>query len=188
MIVFKDIPGYEGYYQAGTDGTIRSVDKPVRQWSGGTQLKRGKVLSPATDRLGYMRVALSRYNKLTTYPVHRLVALTHILNPENLREINHKDGNKSNNDISNLEWSTHLDNMRHAYKNNLVPIQSGDAHCRTIFKKSEHPKIIELHKSGLTAPAIGRMLGCSHDTIYRIISPEKYKRSKKNVPSNEITI
>lgn len=170
MTVFKDIPGYEGYYQAGTDGTIRSVDKRVRQWSGTTQLKRGKVLSPATDKAGYRKVALSRHNKLMTYPVHRLVAMTHIPNPLGYKEINHKDGVKANNSAENLEWCDRSHNIKHAIKSGLLTYPVGDNHRRTLFKSSEHSAIKEMNESGLNAPEIARLLGCSHYTIYRILA------------------
>ena len=169
MIIYKDIPGYEGYYQAGTDGSIRSVTKVVKQHSGATQTKTGKILKPAKDRIGYMNCALSRFNKLSSFKVHRLVALAHIPNPKGYREINHKDANKLNNHVDNLEWCDRSYNIRHAVANGLIKYHSGDDNYATMFKKAEHPQIIDLKKSGKFAPEIARIMGCSHYTIYRIL-------------------
>lgn len=68
---------------------------------------------------GYHRVTLYKDNKPKHCPVHRLVAETFIPNPENKPTVNHIDGNKANNSISNLEWSTHSENSQHAYDNGL---------------------------------------------------------------------
>lgn len=181
MRIWKDIPDYEGYYQASNDGLIRSVTKSVRQWSGGTQLKKGKVLKPCADRLGYIKVALSKENKLRAFTVHRLVGLAHIPNPNGYKELNHKDGDKSNNHVDNLEWCNRHHNIRHAVKTGLLIHKRGDDNPCTLFKTSEHPSILKMHSEGLTAPAIARILGCSHYTIYRIVNPDKYSTRRKRI-------
>lgn len=72
------------------------------------------------DRKGYLSVDLYKDGKRVTRGVHRLVAEAFIPNPENKPEVNHKDGNKHNNSISNLEWVTKKENVRHAWDNGLV--------------------------------------------------------------------
>lgn len=181
MSNWKDIPGYEGHYQASHDGFIRSVTKRVKQHSGSTQLKTGKILSPAIDRLGYVKVALSRENKLRAFTVHRLVALTHLPNPNGYKELNHKDGNKRNNHIDNLEWCNRTHNITHAVRTGLLVHKTGDDNFGTMFKKAEHHRILKMHSDGLTAPAIAKILGCSYSTIYRITSPEKYNKPRKYI-------
>ena len=91
----KDIAGFEGRYAVNTDGYV---------WSH----KRKKYLKPRYTKKGYARVHLGIN---TDYYVHRLVAETFIPNPYNLPEVNHIDGNKLNNDFSNLEWCTHQQNI-----------------------------------------------------------------------------
>lgn len=83
-----------------------------------------KFLSFGKDKRGYCLVNLkhnipNRKNKYLVQKVHRLVAKAFIPNPDNLPEVNHKDGNKLNNDVSNLEWVTTKQNIEHAIKNNL---------------------------------------------------------------------
>lgn len=89
--IWKDIPGYEGIYLASNLGRIRS--------------KNG-VLKPSKHRDGYLHVVFCVKGVRKTFLVHRLVALTFIPNPDNLPQINHKDENKTNNYIDNLEWCT----------------------------------------------------------------------------------
>lgn len=180
MIVFKDIPGYEGYYQAGTDGTIRSVDKRVRQWSG-TQLKRGKVLSPATDKAGYIRVALSKHNKLMTYPVHRLVALTHIPNPLGYKEINHKDGIKANNCADNLEWCNRSHNINHAVATGLLVQKLGADNKQSKFSHDDRQTIMKMISKGMNPKTVADLMGCHFGTIYKIIKQENLQYNEKTV-------
>lgn len=81
---------------------------------------RFKKLTQFKNWAGYMRVGLFVNNKRVTYSVHRLIALTFIKNPNNLPQVNHIDGNKSNNNVNNLEWCSLSQNVKHAYKNNLI--------------------------------------------------------------------
>lgn len=72
------------------------------------------------DRYGYARVNICHNEKTITRPVHRLVAETWIDNPENLKTVNHKDGDKANNSIDNLEWMSASDNTKHAFQSGFV--------------------------------------------------------------------
>ncbi len=80
--------------------------------------KRNKEKKACIDKHGYLKVGLNDQNK--KYFVHRLVALTYIENPDNKETVNHKDGNKLNNHVSNLEWMTNAENIKHAHNNNLI--------------------------------------------------------------------
>lgn len=96
----KEIPGYEGLYSADESGLIYS-HKTKRFLSAG---------NPGS-RWGYVYVCLCKDGKSKMYPVHRLIAKAFILNPENLPIVNHKDGNKANNHVDNLEWCTQKENV-----------------------------------------------------------------------------
>lgn len=115
--IWKDIPGYEGVYQASTLGRIRSLDRTIirsaskRRGPHEAKLK-GKILVQVTGVQGYQVVNWGKKQ----YRVHRLVALTFIPNPENKPMINHIDGNVKNNHIDNLEWCTNQENQIHAVK------------------------------------------------------------------------
>lgn len=73
----------------------------------------GKILKGCPDKLGYMKISLSREGKITDGRIHRLVALAFLPNPENKPTVNHKDWNTSNNSIENLEWATALEQSNH---------------------------------------------------------------------------
>lgn len=100
---FRPVVGYEGLYEVSDTGIVRGV-------------KSGKVLKYAYTYNGYPRVSLYRDAKKKTVMVHRLVAIAFLgLPPSEQYQINHKDGDKTNNNVSNLEWCTQSDNIRHSY-------------------------------------------------------------------------
>lgn len=110
--VWKDIVGYEGYYQVSNLGEVKSVDRYVATVGNpsGRRLVKGRILNQSKRTIkheqGYCFVSLSKDNIATTYAVHRLVAQAFIPNPDNLPFINHKDEDKQNNNVDNLEWCT----------------------------------------------------------------------------------
>ena len=103
--VWKDIQGYEGLYKISNFGNIKS--------------KSGIFKKQFISFKGYLRIKLSNNGEYKSYTVSRLVATAFIPNPENKPEVNHIDGNKLNNNISNLEWTTKSENAIHAFKNGL---------------------------------------------------------------------
>ena len=123
--IWKDIPGYEGLYQASNLGRIRSLNHKTLQTNiygtGGKALieYKGKILKGWIQNTGYLTVSL----KNKKYSVHRLIAITFIPNPNNYPIINHKDGNKLNNKVENLEWCTYKHNLMEAIKLNLIHIK-----------------------------------------------------------------
>lgn len=120
MEEFKDIAGWEGFYQISNYGRIKSLERfaPIRYRGG----RMGKIFVPerikATTimQTGYEFLRLWNAGSSKFFLVHRLVAMTFIPNPENKRFVNHKDGNPSNNRLDNLEWCTTSENMLHAFK------------------------------------------------------------------------
>ncbi len=114
METWKDIPGFEGYYQASNIGNIRALPRKVKS-PRGERLVRGRMMKQANSG-GYLITMICiygcRYNRL----VHRLIANTFKPNPLNLPCVNHLDGNKKNNNESNLEWCTYSENEQHSYK------------------------------------------------------------------------
>ena len=85
----------------------------------GNVRRNGKLLKKGVDRYGYLRVNLCNNNIRKTRTIHRLVALAFIENPNNCLTVNHKDGNKKNNMVENLEWVTSQENTKHAQENEL---------------------------------------------------------------------
>lgn len=117
--MWKQVKGYEGLYEASIDGQIRNF-------------KTKKVLNPygfktkARGSEGYRYYKVKLYKdggkSCKTHILHRLIAMTHIENPDNKPEVNHIDGNRTNNASSNLEWVTRKENLEHAVKLGLIDI------------------------------------------------------------------
>lgn len=112
--IWKDIPNYENWYQASNKGNIRSIPRSCVDSINRVQNIKGVLLKPTVDRGGYLCIHLSKNNVQNTYNVHRLIAITFLENPNNLKIVNHIDGNKLNNDCLNLEWVSFRENICHS--------------------------------------------------------------------------
>lgn len=103
--IWKDIQGFENLYKVSTDGRIKA--------------RTGKIIKPYNNGFGYLTVHLYKDGESHSRKIHRLVAEAFISNPERKPQVNHIDGDKSNNHVDNLEWATQSENMQHAYSNGL---------------------------------------------------------------------
>lgn len=119
--IWKPIKEYEGFYEVSNYGNVRSAATK-------------KKLAKCNHRGGYLLVSLQVNGNHKMKSIHRLVASAFIKNPDNLRDVNHKDGNKHNNSVENLEWVSHSQNIKHSYQvlkrrrksNPVVCIETGD--------------------------------------------------------------
>ena len=116
--IWKDIIGFEGLYQVSNLSRVKGLDRYVEDNRGYKKFIKEKILSQSNMR-GYLSVTLSKNGILSTPKVHRLVVITFIPNINNKPFINHLDGCKTNNNISNLEFCTAQENIQHAYDNGL---------------------------------------------------------------------
>lgn len=114
--VWKIIPETDYSYQASSFGRIKSVDRKRYCKNGHTCIHKGRIIKYGIQNNGYCIVWLRIGNKTKAFTVHRIVAKTFINNPLNLEQVNHKDGNKCNNHVDNLEWCSRSDNLKHAYR------------------------------------------------------------------------
>ena len=126
-------------------------------------LKTGRVLKPQTLTKGYKGYRLYLDNKRAkTVKAHRIIALCFIDNPLNLPQVNHKDGNKSNNHMDNLEWCSNEYNHAHAIETGLwVP--------PPIKYEDKIPEMIKLKESGLSTRAISKLIGVSKSTVSKYL-------------------
>ena len=113
--IWRDIKGFEGYYQVSNLGRIRGTDRIVGHRQGKTRLWRGNIKIPTTTQTGYLKVRLFKNGKSVTREVQRFVAEAFIDNPMNKGQVNHIDGNKKNNRVDNLEWVTPRENVMHSF-------------------------------------------------------------------------
>lgn len=115
---WKQVVGYEGFYEVSNTGKVRSVDRPVKGKSNCTYIRKGKMMVGQIDKYGYYRVGLRRGSGYRCFMVHTLVATAFIgKRPDDCNQINHKNCDKIHNVPANLEWCDGKHNQRHSYQN-----------------------------------------------------------------------
>lgn len=168
--IWKDIPGYEGHYQASTFGSIRSVTKYVNSFQG-LKKRMGKALALVITN-NYKRVSLSKKGETKNISAHRLVGITFIPNPENKRTINHLNGIKTDNRVENLEWATYSENILHSFNTGLNMV--GFHRRKLTFSDAE--KIRKLYKNGnYSYNELGKKFGVTSNSIISIVLYKTYK-------------
>lgn len=169
--VWKDIVGYEGLYQVSSSGTVRSLDRYVPHKTFGKKFCEGCMMAAHINNAGYMTVNLCKHNKYKSFDIHRLVALAFIPNPDNLPQVNHKDENKHNNCVDNLEWCTNQENnlygtkVERQVKKIKKPVLQYDCEMNFI-KEWESPTDAEEFFSGKHTGAISRCINGKSKTSY----------------------
>lgn len=123
----RPIPGYEGLYTITRDGEVYSDPRPKGVRLGGSRRLAEFKRTVSRNAKGYGVLQLWRGGKYDNWLVHRLVALAFIPNPDGLPEVNHRDGDKTNNAVENLEWASRKENVDHARRSGLCP--RGESHA-----------------------------------------------------------
>lgn len=177
--IWKDIRGYKEYYQVSSTGRIRSLDRMVTNKRTGTMFSKGVVKKTYLNDHGYPICSLVTDGRRRTKSIHRLVAMAFIPNPKNKRDVNHKDLNKENNNIDNLEWMTRSENMKHAYDNGAIKslrrkIKLGDLDVVYIRLNCKNPKEYDYY---------AKVFNVSRVTIWQVMTrrthAEAENKSKK---------
>lgn len=140
--IFKPINSFLGLYKIGSKGTVISIGRKINNGNG-YRLTNDYKMKQYDNGHGYLRVCLRDDNRQKFYLVHRLIAEHFIPNPKNYLFVNHIDGNKRNNDISNLEWCTPSYNNSHALYAGLRKSSSGERHGKA---KLTDKKVIEIRR------------------------------------------
>lgn len=120
--IWKDIKGYEGKYQISNLGRIKSLSRFINNCKENSLIgfySKERIIKQSISKTGYYVCTLFKNGKGRTFKVHRLVAEAFIDNPNELPIINHRDGNKLNNSLDNLEWCDYSHNNKEAYKQGL---------------------------------------------------------------------
>ena len=127
--IWKPVPEYEGLYEVSNFGFVRSLDRTVLQKNAfGTiseHFYRGRNMKMRKSSNGYLYFSVNDRDRKKSLKPHRLVALLFVDNPLGLPEVNHKDGDKTNNRFDNLEWVTSSENKQHALKSELMVMRTG---------------------------------------------------------------
>lgn len=146
--LWKPVRGYESFYEVSSYGRVRSLDRTCRHSDGKVTQRKGRLLKQCL-RAGYPFVHLRGETKSCQVHTHRLVAGAFCEKPEGCEVVNHLDGEKTNNQSINLEWTTNGGNSRHAYSTGLNVSASGELHHSSKLTNSQvdeiRTRIIEGH-------------------------------------------
>jgi len=175
--LWVDIKGYEGYYQISNMGRYKSLDRSYVAKKRNCLFRlKGKIMRPNESR-GYLVAVLSMDYKTERFPVHRLVADAFLPNHENKRTVNHKNGNKKDNKLSNLEWATDSEQQLHATKIGLRANTLGE---KSNFSKLTENAVIEIRRlfeSGAikTKKELARKFNVAPSNVTFIITRQTWK-------------
>lgn len=171
METWKNIQGWEGIYQVSNFGRLKSFKSHPK----------GRILSNTNKKGGYFSVVLCYKDKRRYVRMHRLVAEAFLPNYENKPEVNHKDGNKQNNHVDNLEWVTHSENLSHSTAVNPERVEG-----MIFYNKVLRPKpIIQKSLSGeiiatfINSVEAHKETGVCRRNILQVASKTEYKPGKK---------
>lgn len=137
-----DIEGFKGLYQVSDLGRVKSLDRVIIDKNGISYRNKSQILKPWNDGNGYMIVDLRKEGLRKTAKVHRLVAEAFIPNTLEKPQVNHIDGNKENNCLTNLEWCTSSENIKHAFKTGLMKVRENSGRKKEPVLQIKNGKVI----------------------------------------------
>jgi len=145
--IWKDIPGYEGFYQVSNLGRVKSL--PRKGWMERNKcwrLRKNRIFKLSADKSGYVRVLLRLNCKPKSFSVHRLVLISFV--GESNLQVNHKNGIKDDNRLENLEYCTQSENTKHAYESGLALARRGEKSSLSKLTGKDILSIRSLYKTG----------------------------------------
>ena len=173
METWKDIPGYEESYMVSDMGRVYSKTRFIKQGDK-RRLTKGRILSQKNRKYGYREVNLYKNNTGSSCAVHHLVCSAFIDEDITGMDVNHKDGNTSNNALYNLEVCTHLENMRHAIKTGLLK-NYGEHSASSKLKDEDIIEIRSLRNKGYKLKDIANLFDISFQHVSDIANNKKWK-------------
>lgn len=164
MTLWKDAFGYEDLFEVSSSGDIRNK-------------KTGRVLKQTVGSTGYLNVATKiggRAGKNVCFRMHRVI-LQSFAGDQPGKEVNHKDGDKTNNHVHNLEWVTSSENSKHAFETGLAKARRGTNHTSSKLTLEDVERIKLLRSEGYTCRELGLMFGVHHMQVSRVSRGISYK-------------
>jgi hypothetical protein len=159
--IFKDVKDFEGLYQVSNFGRVKS-------WIGRTNcdIAHGRILKTHLNRkTKYLTVILYKNYRQKCFSIHRLVAINFIDNPSNLKTVNHKDFNRCNNGVENLEWLSMRDNLLHGIREKGNDRGEKNPHHKLTEKQVLKIRIINSDNPNITYKKISNIFNISSDSI-----------------------
>jgi hypothetical protein len=164
---WASVEGYKGLYEVSSFGRIRSLDRVVGHRHGSAMM-RGRILSTCVNKAGYEFVSLSKDCSGKSFTVHRLVAKAFLLPESEKAEVNHKDFNKSNNRVENLEWATRSYNHTHAMNAGRFNAMDNPS-CVRKLTPTMVKEIFQNRSDGESCSAIAAKYGVDRTYIYKVL-------------------
>lgn len=168
--IWAKIDGYGNAYSVSSSGRVMRTSPRVIPWRGTGRTGRKKPFKPSMckafiNRGGYPQVRIGPTGHQKTVCVHRLVAIAFIPNPLGRDTVNHIDGDKTNNNVNNLEWCTRSENLLHAVRTGLQRIELGS---KSPNAKLTEPEVMAIREDDRIARLIAADYGVSTSTIYLV--------------------
>ena len=162
-MIWKDIPGWDAFYEASDAGLVRSKDRYVRARNGAKALRKGRELTQIEKNNGYMCVTLAAGKRRPQVSVHRIVARAFFGECPIGQHVLHIDGNRRNNSVSNLRYGTpaenHADTLRHGHR------RMGATHPRAKLTEDD---VRAIRKDSRSSTALAQEFGISVAHVYQI--------------------
>lgn len=177
--IWKNIPGYENSYQISNKGHVKSSIK----WNGSSK----RILQPATKKDGHLHVCLYKNRISKTHMIHRLVMLAFVGPLPTKKECRHLNGDPKNNELENLQYGTHQENMRDCSKHNGFPDRRGVNNVKakltpdqvTIIRKLYNHNSLLSNKDKLSQLQIANLFKMSEYAVWAIINRKTWKHLPK---------
>lgn len=170
MEIWKSIKEYRGIYSISTFGRVRKD----RKGNGPTWI--GKILKPQINSRGYYHVRLYKKGIQSTIRIHSLVAKAFLKKDRIRKFVNHKDGNKFNNNMTNLEYMTTSENHRHAFRNGFRISVKGSQHNQAKLTEKQVIEMREKHKTGnYKYRELSKIYKINESTAWQIINYQRWK-------------
>ena len=172
------VVGYESFYEVSNLGRVRSKDRTIVN-NIATFTQQGRILKTSTTRNGYHKYVLTCENKKQkTLLAHRVVAQAWISNPLNKKNVNHINGIKTDNRVSNLEWSTDSENVRHALSTGLINVRKGE---QVYFSKFTNAQALYIKTAFTVGDLSIRELSDMFELPYRTVADIARNRTWKHI-------
>ena len=179
---WKEIPGTFGKYKISNLGRLKSCARITIGLDGKRYERSEKILVVPIGTTGYKRVVLDLGHDengkrlIKSLAIHRAVAQLFLPNPDGKEQVNHKDGIKTNNDVTNLEWNTPKENVQHAFRTGLAYARQGvEANRAKIKSDADVEKLKDMYFSGKSVDDVGKEFGISGTEVLDIVKGNRFK-------------